>query len=107
MLNAFSRSGLLLTALALCVYFAASLSDLKRVEFGLQRGVDAQAKALKALDKLDPGSRAKLEAISKGVEDLAASGDDGAKLVIETLRQHGVMQVKEPVSPPASPSDHH
>lgn len=108
MVNAFARSGLLLTALAICIYFAASLTNLRHAEAALQTTAAAQNKSLKSIDKVDSKARARLEAVAKEVGELATKGDSGALVVMETLRQHGLVEIRaEPVSPPASPSTRH
>lgn len=76
----------LLTALALCIVLISVAIDLSTAHANLQKSVEAQKTALANAKKVET----QLDALAKGVNQLAQGGNANAKRIIAVLQQNGV-----------------
>ena len=82
------KSGLAasLTAGALVIVLASNLLDQRRAHEAMEKAVESQAKALEGSAKIET----QLDALAKGVQGLAASGNPNARAIIDLLAKNGV-----------------
>lgn len=75
-----------LTAAALCVVLTSVAIDLGSARSNLQKSVEAQKTALANAKKVET----QLDALAKGVNQLAQGGNANARRIIAVLQQNGV-----------------
>ena len=75
-----------LTAAALCIVLTSVAIDLGGARSNLQKSVEAQKTALANAKKVET----QLDALAKGVNQLAQGGNANAKRIIAVLQQNGV-----------------
>ena len=81
-----SSLGAALTAGALALVLASNLFDQMRAHDEMEKAVAAQAKALEGSAKVET----QLDALAKGVQGLAASGNTNARAIVDVLAKNGV-----------------
>ncbi len=75
-----------LTAAALAIVLASNLFDQRRGALEMTAVLAGQSKALEGNAKIE----AQLDALAKGINSLAKSGNANAQRIISTLKQNGV-----------------
>lgn len=82
------KSGLAasLTAGALVIVLASNLFDQRRAHEEMEKAVESQAKAVEGSAKIET----QLDALAKGVQALAASGNPNARAIVDVLAKNGV-----------------
>lgn len=78
--------GLILIASAVSILLVSNLIDLRHTHAGLKTAAEAQRAALEGNKKVE----IQLDALAKGVNDLARSGNANAAKIVATLKQNGI-----------------
>ena len=76
----------ILIASSLSIFLVSNLIDLRHVHSGLEKADVAQRSALDGTKKVE----VQLDALAKGVNDLAQSGNPNARKIVVTLKQNGI-----------------
>jgi hypothetical protein len=75
-----------LIAGALCLVLASNLSDLTRAKTQLNQLISRQETTLKTTDKAE----GQLDALARGIQQLAVSGNPNAQKIVAVLQANGV-----------------